>query len=327
MSNYLIKLIEEKDESKIFSLISTPRKDEWITWSDILKDFKSLLPHKSIDKKYFWNDDLKILNRFGFDIDFEDSSGNTLLFHLFSKSNDNDNISFDSKDILKKTKKLYHINRYNENILFLMAKNLHHVDWKKPDDFITGQNLIDFIEQHPKLNLHQFNNMNRNIINMCLFNNNFPHTLFQYLKNKNVSLNHIDSDEYNILNFFPTNYFTEELGQVFLDLCQNNDITHKNKFKDCCISSFISFLSSNNTTNEKNHIEWLEFIFTNIIEQKIPILNHDKLLNILNVSTEKYSLTAKKLIALQKETSGFIKYQILNEKFPAKEVSQKKPKI
>lgn len=54
MSNYLIKLIEEKNEKNIFSMISTPRKNEWVTWENILKDFTEFLPHKSIDKKYFW---------------------------------------------------------------------------------------------------------------------------------------------------------------------------------------------------------------------------------------------------------------------------------
>ncbi len=128
MSNYLIKLIEEKNEKNIFSMISTPRKNEWVTWENILKDFTEFLPHKSIDKKYFWDKDLTILDRFGFDIDHEDSYGNTLLFHLFQKSSHQNNIiSFDNKDILKKTNKLYHINNYNENILFYMAKNLNSV--------------------------------------------------------------------------------------------------------------------------------------------------------------------------------------------------------
>ncbi len=170
--------------------------------------------------------------------------------------------------------------------------------------------------------------MNRNLINMCLLNNSFPYQLFSYLKDKNVSISHLDTDNYNLLNFFPIIYFKKELGEIFINLCQHNDITNENKFKDSCISSFIDFISSDNTSNnEKTHLQWLTFIFQRILDKKIPINNKSQLLKILNVNTDKYSSEAKQIISLQNETIGFIKYLILDEKFPIKNVDSKKIKI
>lgn len=328
MDNLLFKLLEEKDESKIFSLISTPIKNECILWDDILQRFNAFLPHKSIDKKYFWGNDLLILNRFGFDIDYEDSFGHTLLFYLFSQKNKNKFLSFETKDILKKTKKLYHNTSYNENILFLMSHNLNNVEWKDANDFISGQNLIDFIEMHPSLNIQQHNNLNRNLINQSLLSNIFPIKLFDYLIDKGLSINHIDNDGYNLLNFFPLIPFKTDISERFLFLCQHNEITHENKYHDSCISSLISFISSKEVNhNEDNHIKWLTFIFENIIDSHIPVVDKEKLITILNCEKTNYSFKAKEIIPLQEKTIGFLKYQILNEKFPAKNLSQKKVKI
>lgn len=328
MKNLLSKLLEEKDDSKIFSLITTTSKNESIFWDDILKTFQSFLPHKSINKKYFWGNDLKILNQFGFDIDFEDSFGHTLLFYLFSQNNKNHFLSFEIKDILKNTKKLYHITHTNENILFLMAKNLNNLDWKATNDYISGQNLIDFIEKHPDLNIQQHNKLNRNLINQLILGNVFPIKLFDYLVENGLSINHIDNDGYNLLNFFPLVHFRKEISSRFLMLCQHNDITNENKYHDSCISSLISFVSDKNqNSNQKTYIQWLTFIFEKIIEGEIPVFNKEKLISILNVDTKNYSFEAKEIIPLQQKTIGFLKYQTLNEKFPEKHISQKKIKI
>lgn len=328
MDNLLFKLLEEKDESKIFSLISTPTKNECILWDDILQRFYTYLPHKSIDKKYFWGSDLQILQRFGFDIDHEDSFGHTLLFYLFSQKNKNKSLCFETKDILKRTKKLYHNTSYNDNILFLMSNNLNNVEWKEPNDFISGQNLIDFIEKYPSFNIQQHNKLNRNLINQTLLSNIFPVKLFDYLLDKNLSINHIDNDGYNLLNFFPLIPFKKEISERFLFLCQHNEITHENKYHDSCISSLISFISSKEVNhNEESHIKWLTFIFENIIDSYIPVKDKEKLISILDCEKNNYSFKAKEIIPLQDKTIGFLKYQILNEKFPAKNISQKKVKI
>lgn len=327
MNNLLKTILDEKNEKNIFSLISEPKKDECVLWPEILERFQEFLPHKSVDKKYFWGNDLSILERFGFDIDFEDSFGNTLLFHLFS-SQSNKTLSFEIKDILQKTKKLYHLNRANENILFFMANNINKVPWDNAKDFVSGKNLIDFIESHPQLNIHQFNNANKNILNYVLLNMGFKEELFDYLVNKGVSTNHIDNDGYNLLNIFPIISFQENVAQKFLILCENNDITHQTKYKQCCISTFISFLSSmDNFNNEKSHIDWLNFIFNHIVTGEISVKNKEKLITTLENDTSKYSFNARKIIPLQNKTIGFLKYKMLDEKFPEKNINIKKPKI
>ena len=40
---------------------------------------------------------------------------------------------------------------------FFMCKNLNQLDWKTPDDFLNGQNLVDFIKTS-KFNIHQTKN-------------------------------------------------------------------------------------------------------------------------------------------------------------------------
>lgn len=327
MNNLLRQILEEKNEKNIFSLISQPKKDDFILWPEILENFQVFLPYKSIDKRYFWGNDLNILERFGFDIDFEDSFGNTLLFHLFSNTN-NKTLSFENKDILKRTKKLCHINRAGENILFFMASNLNQVSWENVKDFVSGKNLIDFIEQHPQLDIHQFNNSNKNILNYLLINMSFREEIFDYLVDKGVSTNHIDKDGYNLLNIFPIINFKESVAERFLALCQNNDITNETKHKESCVSTFISFISSlGNHNNEESHISWLNFIFNNIISGDIPVQNKEKLITILDNDTSKYSFNAKKIIPLQHKTVGFLKYKMLDEKFPEKNIHIKKPKI
>lgn len=325
MDNLLIKVLEETDDKKVFSLL-TSTKDNFILWDEILNRFNHFLPHKKINKKYFWGKDLSILENFGFDIDFEDSFGNTLLFHLFSDKN-NKTLSFESKDILKKTKKLYHINKNNENILFYMARNLNLVDWKETEEFISGKNLVDFIEKHPHFNLHQFNKLNRNLINQLLLNPHFPEYVFNYLIEQNVSTNHIDNDGYNVINFFPLLPFKNSTSQALLTLSQYNDINKKNKYKDSCISNFLSFLTSTNSNNLETHLKWITFIFENIIEENIPIANKKDLIRTLSNDSSKYHFNAKMIIPLQNKTIGFLKYQLLNEKFPPKNLITKKIKI
>lgn len=327
MNNLLRKILEEKNEKNIFSLISQPVKDECILWPEILEKFQEFLPHKSIDKRYFWGNDLSILEQFGFDIDFEDSFGNTLLFHLFSRQS-NKTLSFELKDILKRTKKLYHINHANENILFFMASNINQVPWESAKDFASGQNLIDFIEKNPKLNIHQFNKSNKNILNYLLVHMGFKEELFDYLVNKGVSINHTDTDGYNLLNIFPIIAFQENAAERFLMLCQHNDITNETRYKENCISTFISFLSSvDNFNNADSHVDWLTFIFNHIISGDIPVKNKEKLISTLENDTNKYSFKAKPIIPLQNKTTGFLKYKLLDEKYPEKNIHIKKPKI
>lgn len=332
-NKYLNTLIEEKNEKNIFSLIATPKKNETILWDSILESFHAFLPHKAVDKKYFWSKDLTILYRFGFDIDFEDSFGNTLLFHLFLNNNPHKFLSFDTKDILKKTKKLYHNNHYNENILFYMARNLSSVSWKNTEDFISGQNLIDFIEKNPHFNLQQINKLNRNLINCCLLSNAFPEKLFDYLCDKKVSTTHIDKDGYNLLNFFPLQVFNVHTQKYLINLSETNDINHTNKFNENCISSFIHFISSKghnnneNNNNENNNLKWLNFIFENILSETIFIKDKSILLTTLAITHEDYSFESKKIIPLQDKVVSFLKFKILDEKFPAKNITVKKPKI
>lgn len=328
MNSLILNQLLIENEKNIFSLIATPKNNEYISWHDILEDFKSLLPHKSIDKKVFWGNDLHILDRFGFDIDHEDSYGNTLLFYLFSNSNPDTYLSFETKDILKKTKKLYHKNGINETIIFLMARNLKQVNWEKTEDFISGQNLIEFIEKHPHFDLHQFTSLNRNLLNACMLNNTFPYKLFDYLIHNKLSVNHIDNDGYNLLNMFPLLHFNEKVSQYFVDLCQFNDISHTNKYKENSISTFTNCLASKGQNHQQSsHIQWLQFIYENILNETIFVRNKLGLITTLEHEHADYPFSAQFLIPLEKKTTSFLKFKILDDKFPVKTVHIKKPKI
>ncbi len=229
MNNLIIKLLDTPDEI-IFNTLTSEIKD--ITWNEIIEFFYEYLPHKKINHKYFWGKDLTKLQKFGFDIDFEDSHGNTLLFYLYNKNSSKDKtLSFDTKDIIKNTKKIYHINHFNENILFLMSKKLNDVEWDKPEEFLNGKNLVDFIKKYPDFNLHQVNKLGRNLIFNSLLNSIFPEKLVDFLIENNVDYSIKDNDGYNVLNLFSLINFNEKTSSFLLKIAQSVAIENENKFK------------------------------------------------------------------------------------------------
>lgn len=327
MDKLLTQLLNEKDDSKIFSLITLSDNNQKLSWSNILTIFNLFLSEKKIYKKTFWGKDLDILKRFGFDIDYEDSSGHTLLFYIFSENKSHQLFSFKYHDILKESKKIYHITHSNENILFFISKQLHEIDWNECKDFTLGQNLIDFIESFPQFDIHQRNNLNRNLFNHILSGQFFPTKLFDYLVEKKVSISHIDNHGYNLLLLFPLITFNEESSKRFLFLCQHNDILHENKYNDSCISLLISFVAQIQNNNHDSHFSWLSFIANNIINGEIPVHNKKKLIHILENSEQEFSDRLTKFNTLRDKTLKFLEYSIFNEQFPAKNIKISKSKL
>lgn len=319
MNNLIIKLLDTPDEI-IFNTLTNEIKD--ITWNEIIDFFYEYLPHKKIDNKYFWGKDLIKLQKFGFDIDFEDCNGNTLLFYLYNKNSSKDKtLSFDTKDIIKNTKKLYHINHFNENILFLMSKKLNDVEWDKPEDFLNGKNLVDFIKKHPDFNLHQVNKLGRNLIFNSLLNSIFPEKLVDFLIENNVDYTIKDNDGYNVLNLFSLINFNEHSSNYFLKFGENIDITNKNKFNDTSISNWLSFIKSDKYSQKsKIYHNWLNFTFENIQNENFSINNKDYLINLLSEYTDIES-------PLLLSTIGFLKYKKLDDKLSSNNKLEKKLKI
>lgn len=319
MNNLIIKLLDSP-EKDVFNHLTTFHKA--ITWNEIIEFFYNFLPHKEINNKYFWNKDLEKLEKFGFNPDFEDSNGNTLLFYLFSKHSTKDNtLSFDLKSLIKTTTKLYHINQYNENILFFMCKNLNQLDWETPDDFLNGQNLVDFIKKHPKFNIHQTNKLGRNLLFECLLNSVFPEKLVSFLIESNVDYTIKDKDGYNVLNLFSLMNFNQSSSKCFLKFTEKNDITNKNKFNDTCISNWLSFIKSDkHNQRNKTYYNWLNFTFENIQNEQISVNNKDYLINLLSEYTEIES-------PLLLSTIGFLKYKKLDEKLSSNTKKEKKIKL
>lgn len=319
MNNLIIKLLDTPDEI-IFNTLTSEIKD--ITWNEIIDFFYEYLPHKKIDNKYFWGKDLIKLQKFGFDIDFEDSHGNTLLFYLYNKNSSKDKtLSFDTKDIIKNTKKIYHINHFNENILFLMSKKLNDVEWDNPEDFLNGKNLVDFIKKYPNFNLNQVNKLGRNLIFNSLLNSIFPEKLVDFLIENNVDYSIKDNNGYNVLNLFSLINFNEKSSSFLLKIAQSVAIENENKFKDNCISNWLSFIKSDPYHQKnKTYNNWLNFVFENIQNESIYIKNKDLLINKLNDYQEINS-------PLLLSTIGFLKYKKMDEKLSSTYKPNKKIKI
>ena len=66
--------------------------------------------------------------------------------------------------------------------------------------------------------------------------------MFNYLIDKGLSYNHLDSDKYNLLNFFPLISLNKESAKIFIELTKENDLLNNNKFKENMISSLFSFV-------------------------------------------------------------------------------------
>ena len=222
---------------------------------------------------------------------------------------------------LKTTTKLYHINQYNENILFFMCKNLNQLDWETPDDFLNGKNLVDFIKKHPKFNIHQTNKLGRNLLFECLLNSVFPEKLVSFLIESNVDYTIKDKDGYNVLNLFSLMNFNQSSSKCFLKFTEKNDITNKNKFNDTCISNWLSFIKSDkHNQRNKTYYNWLNFTFENIQNEQISVNNKDYLINLLSEYTEIES-------PLLLSTIGFLKYKKLDEKLSSNTKKEKKIKL
>lgn len=302
---------DEIDEKEIFSSIISYSERKQEGWLDIIDRFSSFLKENHIKDTFFLND-LSLLKKFNFNCDYIDYYGNNLLFSLINERRDLSKFFYSYDNHFFNEKNISFINKHNNNILFYLCRNISIIK----EDINHENSIIKTIENY-NINIHQFNSVNNNIFNIILTHHNnlsFSESLINYLLDKNVSISHLNKDNYSLLNYFNTIQYNHKNKELFLYLLDFCDIDNQTKYKDTLISNLFDILLSNKSTNKSNAIKWLDLITENITNLKFENINY---INNLIVKYEPIkNNTIKKYLCKLEEfyLSSTIKNDVKNKK-------------
>jgi hypothetical protein len=325
-----LKYIKKEDVfSTIINLYNQKKSYEKfhrdIDWIELMNIFNKFCEQRNIDTMYMSKKKFSNLEKYGFDIDFEDAYGRTLLFYLIHNSKDI-KIQFKVLDVLNKTKKLDKIDNYNQNILFYLMSNRHILEWEKIDDFLNGKNLIDFMEKHKELDITIVSQNGNNLINQLFLGSGEYFNIYQYLKEHGASINHETKRKETLLHHLLLTRCNKDTKSIFWDLIPFNDIEKQNQENETIIDRALNFLNKEEDIKNQSSKKWLDFIFQNIIDQKIHIKN-DLELKQSCLNHKKWNLYSRNTQIAQK-LLVFLEYNNLNKKIaPSSNIHQKIIKV
>lgn len=282
---WILRELEYVEKNKIFSTIiqcynqkrSYDKYERKISWDELVDLFLLYCDRAEIKlPPYIYEKNIHELTNLGFDIEFKDVYDQTFLFYLL-KRNQKSKLTVDIKFILKTTKNLFQKDKQNRNILFYLINNQYCLDRENSEHFLSGQVFIEFIEKNQGFDLNIMTESGHNLMNELFLGNGSFLKIYQYLKSHEVSTNHKTERNETLLHYLTFRHCTQETKQIFLDLIQTNSIEEKNQENKTMLDLLLDFLPEDEDIKERKENKWLNFIFHQIIENKIKVKNYQEI--------------------------------------------------
>jgi hypothetical protein len=284
-TNWILIELDGVEKTKVFSTIiecynqkrSYEKYERKINWTELIDLFLLYCDRKNIQlPSYIDERNIEQLTNLGFDIDFIDAYDQTLLGYLL-QNKQNSTFPIDIKFILKTTKNLFYVDKQNRNILFYLMNNQNYLSWKNVEHFLSGQVFIEFIEKNQGFDLHLMTKSGHNLMNELFLGNGSYLKMYHYLKSYGVSTNHKTERNETLLHYLSFTHCNTETKQIFLDLIHTNSLEEKNKENKTMLDLLLDFLPENEDIEKRKEKKWLNFIFHQIIENKIEIKNYQEM--------------------------------------------------
>lgn len=305
-----LNLLNMEKSKNIFSKITK----ETSLWDDYLKYMIYYVESNYHNPQPFHTtitsiNNLLPLEELGLDYNYKDDIGNNFIHYLYTQKGNNLILSNEVEQyILDKTHNIYELNNKGENILFTLT-NYYHAG-------IDGEDFFKFIKKYPNFNLHHKNNFGQNLLNTCLINE-VPEALLKYLIDQNLSTDHIDNNNSNLINyFFALTYNTKNIN-LFNMLLKEQNISLKNTHDSSIIDVWCLTIKEDQSHYSRRSEDWILHLCNQIINEEYNSLYtqdiYDNLRTHVNI-LDKISYSNKKLYETYNKTLKILHAHVLNQK-------------